>query len=317
MDSGYGFGSSDEGHQHCNSDGACYLWEDSTNREAEDSWKKTLSHGSSTPLPQGHDCSPRESYVDSSMPQYQKNMGPVGCERKVTFGGPLPHMDYERRKLLATKTMQEHAGSTKRVPSSTWSGFGFSKSMPESVNKGQFQQCNAATSSRRPPKLEETKVCSSIDQASSSKVWSNTVDACLGATGGSMTNDSDDAQHCGSNLEGAFSASNFLECVSAHSQPQERPLIDIPHLFSLLGLGRYVDVFQQNEIDLQTFLHMTDCDLQQLCIPYGARKKMLLAISDINSHALDAYTRNFQPAPGGELQSPNQSPPRSLVNNCW
>lgn len=317
MDSGYGFGSCDEGHQHCNADGGCYMWEESTNREEDDSWKKTLSHGSPTHISQGHDCSPRESYVDSSMPQYQKNMGPVGCERKVTFGSPLPHMDYERRKLLATKAMQEHIGSTKRVPSSTWSGFGFSKSMPESVIKGQIQLCNAASSSRRPPKLEETKVCSSIDQASPSKVWSSTVDACLGAAGGSVTNDSDDTQHCGTNFEAAFSASNFFECVSAHSQPQEKPLVDIPHLFSHLGLGRYVDVFQQNEIDLQTFLHMTDCDLQQLCIPYGARKKMLLAMSDINSQALSAITRNFQPALGAELQSPNQSPPRSLVNTCW
>lgn len=189
--------------------------------------------------------------------------------------------------------------------------------MPESVIKGQIQLCTAASSSRRPPKLEETKVCSSIDQTSPSKVWSSPVEACLGAAGGSMSNDSDDAQHCGANFEGAFSASNFFECVGAHSQLQERPLVDIPHLFSHLGLGRYVDIFQQNEIDLQTFLHMTDCDLQQLCIPYGARKKMLLAISDINSQALGAITRNFQPAPGAELQSPNQSPPRSLVNTCW
>ncbi|KAL3182302.1 hypothetical protein MRX96_007494 [Rhipicephalus microplus] len=317
MDSGYGFGSCDEGHQPCNADGGCYTWEESTNREEDDTWKKALSHGSPTHLSQEHDCSPRESYVDSSMPQYQKNMGPVGCERKVTFGSPLPRLDYERRKLLATKAMQEHVGSTKRVPSSTWSGFGFSKSMPESAVKGQIQLRNVASSSRRPPKLEETKVCSSIDQASPSKVWSNPADACLGAAGGSIMNDSDDTQHCGTNFEAGFSASNFFECVGAHSQAQEKQIIDIPHLFSQLGLGRYVDVFQQHEIDLQTFLHMTDSDLQQLCIPYGARKKMLLAMSDINSRALTAITRTFQAAPGAELQSPNQSPSRSLVNACW
>lgn len=317
MDSGYGFGSCDEGHQPCNADGGCYTWEESTNREEDDTWKKALSHGSPTHLSQEHDCSPRESYVDSSMPQYQKNMGPVGCERKVTFGSPLPRLDYERRKLLATKAMQEHVGSTKRVPSSTWSGFGFSKSMPESAVKGQIQLRNTASSSRRPPKLEETKVCSSIDQASPSKVWSNPADACLGAAGGSIMNDSDDTQHCGTNFEAGFSASNFFECVGAHSQAQEKQIIDIPHLFSQLGLGRYVDVFQQHEIDLETFLHMTDSDLQQLCIPYGARKKMLLAMSDINSRALTAITRTFQAAPGAELQSPNQSPSRSLVNACW
>lgn len=59
---------------------------------------------------------------------------------------------------------------------------------------------------------------------------------------------------------------------------------DLPELFSKLGLGKYTDVFQQQEIDLQTFLTLTDQDLKELGITtFGARRKMLLAISVCDS----------------------------------
>nr|4RQN_A Chain A, Protein bicaudal C homolog 1 [Homo sapiens]4RQN_B Chain B, Protein bicaudal C homolog 1 [Homo sapiens]4RQN_C Chain C, Protein bicaudal C homolog 1 [Homo sapiens] len=60
---------------------------------------------------------------------------------------------------------------------------------------------------------------------------------------------------------------------------------DLPELFSKLGLGKYTDVFQQQEIDLQTFLTLTDQDLKELGITtFGAREKMLLAISELNKN---------------------------------
>nr|KAF6424520.1 BicC family RNA binding protein 1 [Molossus molossus] len=60
---------------------------------------------------------------------------------------------------------------------------------------------------------------------------------------------------------------------------------DLPELFSKLGLGKYTDVFQQQEIDLQTFLTLTDQDLKELGITtFGARRKMLLAISELNKN---------------------------------
>ncbi|CAN7993296.1 unnamed protein product [Ixodes hexagonus] len=243
-------------------------------------------------------------------PSYQKSVGPVGCERKVTFSSPLPHLDYEGRKLLATKAMQEPVGATKRVPSSTWSGFGFSKSMPESVIKEKFQSCRLGASAAHAPKLEDTKACLSIEHASPSKVWSNQEDSCLGATGGASNSGSVHSH------ESAFSFSNFFDAVGAHPVAQHQLFHDIPHLFNHLSLGKYVDIFQQNEIDLQTFLVMTDSDLQQLCIPYGARKKMLLAISDLNSQK-SGFSRSFQAAPGAERRGPGSSPPKTLVDPCW
>lgn len=58
---------------------------------------------------------------------------------------------------------------------------------------------------------------------------------------------------------------------------------DLPELFSKLGLGKYTDIFQQQEIDLQTFVTLTDPDLKELGITtFGARRKMILAISELN-----------------------------------
>jgi protein bicaudal C len=58
---------------------------------------------------------------------------------------------------------------------------------------------------------------------------------------------------------------------------------DLAELFSRLGLGKYTDIFQQQEIDLVTFLTLTEQDLKELGIStFGARRKMLNAITDIN-----------------------------------
>lgn len=321
VDSGYGFSSRDEGHQHCNSDeGSSYHgWEGSVNgRDDEDLWKKNHGLRSPTTPSAANGCSPKQPWDNSSVSRCP-NMRPVGCERKVTFYNPLPSADFEKRKLLATKAMQEPVGSTKRVPSSTWAGFGFSKSMPESLIKKHFQLTGntASISPVRPPKLQETKVCATIDQTSPSQVWNSPADDCLGAVGGSGAGDWD-SQPGAHSTAGAFSASNFFECVGGHAKPLEKlGTTDIPHLFSQLGLGKYVDIFQQNEIDLEAFLHMTDSDLQQLYIPYPARKKMLLAISDINMVNIGAFSRCLLSASGSEHQAQNQSPPQTMQNACW
>lgn len=121
-----------------------------------------------------------------------------------------------------------------------------------------------------------------------------------------------------------LSSSNYMDCISSLSGSNGCSLhsslkgSDLPELFSNLGLGKYTDVFQQQEvegerrslqphsgslsfsqllelvkkqtktfrclqIDLQTFLTLTDQDLKELGITtFGARRKMLLAISGTN-----------------------------------
>ncbi|KAH0623480.1 hypothetical protein JD844_006260 [Phrynosoma platyrhinos] len=88
-----------------------------------------------------------------------------------------------------------------------------------------------------------------------------------------------------------LSSSNYMDCISSLTGSNGCNLnslfkgSDLPELFSKLGLGKYTDIFQQQEIDLQTFLTLTDQDLKELGITtFGARRKMLLAISELNKN---------------------------------
>ena len=55
---------------------------------------------------------------------------------------------------------------------------------------------------------------------------------------------------------------------------------DLPDLFSSNDLGKYTELFQQQEIDMTTFLTLTEEDLRNLGIStFGARRKMLNAIA--------------------------------------
>eukprot|EP00112_Aurelia_sp_Birch-Aquarium-sp1_P010739 Seg2286.5 transcript_id=Seg2286.5/GoldUCD/mRNA.D3Y31 product="Protein bicaudal C 1-A" pseudo=true protein_id=Seg2286.5/GoldUCD/D3Y31 len=57
---------------------------------------------------------------------------------------------------------------------------------------------------------------------------------------------------------------------------------DLCDLFSRLGLGKYADVFQDQEVDLNTFMTLTDDDLKELGVStFGARRRMILAIQDL------------------------------------
>ena len=49
------------------------------------------------------------------------------------------------------------------------------------------------------------------------------------------------------------------------------------------GLDRYIGLFQEQEIDLDTFLTMSDQDLRELGVhTFGPRRKMTMAIKIIN-----------------------------------
>ncbi|MEQ2192148.1 Protein bicaudal C 1-A, partial [Xenoophorus captivus] len=82
-------------------------------------------------------------------------------------------------------------------------------------------------------------------------------------------------------FEGVCSTRRESTC----SQWSPSPLMtdDLPKLLSQLGLIKYIDLFEQQEIDYQTFLTLSDEDLKEVGVStFGARRKMLLAISDLN-----------------------------------
>jgi class 3 adenylate cyclase/predicted ATPase len=58
---------------------------------------------------------------------------------------------------------------------------------------------------------------------------------------------------------------------------------DISEWLVDLGLGKYADTFAENEIDFDTLPHISDEDLKEIGIALGARRKLLVAVSELES----------------------------------
>ncbi|XP_051935671.1 protein bicaudal C homolog 1-B-like isoform X2 [Hippocampus zosterae] len=210
--------------------------------------------------------------------------------------------DYEQKKLLATKAMLKKPVVTEvRTPTNTWSGLGFSKSMPAETIK-ELRRANHVPYK---PSMSTTYEGSalSLSRAGSREGVANGSDSDNwrernGASNGLQAHadfpaavSSPKRKQNKSAAEHYLSSSNYMDCISSVTGSNGCSLnsslkgSDLPELFSKLGLGKYTDVFQQQEIDLQTFLTLTDQDLKELGITtFGARRKMLLAISELNKN---------------------------------
>ena len=53
---------------------------------------------------------------------------------------------------------------------------------------------------------------------------------------------------------------------------------DIRQWLEELGLGKYADAFEENEIDVEALRHVTDDDLKEIGVGLGSRRKILAAI---------------------------------------
>ncbi len=58
---------------------------------------------------------------------------------------------------------------------------------------------------------------------------------------------------------------------------------DIDDWLEDLGLGRYADVFAENEIDFDALPYVTEEDLKEIGIALGARRKLLAAITKLQT----------------------------------
>ena len=56
---------------------------------------------------------------------------------------------------------------------------------------------------------------------------------------------------------------------------------------SQLGLGKYLEAFVQNDVDLRALPHVTEADLQELGVSLGHRKIILAAIKGLAQLSLD------------------------------
>ncbi|CAK6956604.1 bicaudal C homolog 2 [Scomber scombrus] len=224
--------------------------------------------------------------------------------------------DYEKKKLLATRAMQRKPVVTEvQTPTDTWSGLGFSKSMPAeavkelrnisrrsykpylSTNTSQQQSWAAQTGKmyngsesenwrdRRGSTSSSLPISSSSSSSSSSpssppSTFSSSTSS-FPAFALNRSRIDKPAESYPGYFEGVCSSRRASTCSRRSPSPQM--IDDLPELLNQLGLIKYIDVFEQQEIDYQTFLTLSDEDLKEVGVStFGARRKMLLAISDLN-----------------------------------
>ncbi len=72
---------------------------------------------------------------------------------------------------------------------------------------------------------------------------------------------------------------------------------------SQLGLGKYMEAFVQNDVDLRALPHITEADLQELGVSLGHRKIILAAINEPERPRLDALPLASLPLEGFEPQT--------------
>ena len=85
----------------------------------------------------------------------------------------------------------------------------------------------------------------------------------------------------------------------------------IEEWLSQLGLGKYVEAFAQNDVDLRALPHVTEADLQELGVSLGHRKIILAAISGLAQPvSMDCPLRFCAPSQSlGPAKSPRNRPP--------
>ncbi|EDV22128.1 uncharacterized protein TRIADDRAFT_59310 [Trichoplax adhaerens] len=227
-----------------------------------------LSGINSSPLRSSSSSPDDVDYVDSP-----RSSGTIGDHRNMPNNTMQSHeLDYERKKYLASLAMQTEVVPSKvRTPTYSWIGYGFSKSVPGSMLKKMMEEMNAPNAKPQKPILPSNTINLSstlpnsqlMQQQNTNNIWSNDL---------SSTRDKQD-----------FSTMSGTTCDVTDSDKQSYAgSEDLTKLFKKLGLEKYVNVFLQQEVDLQTFSTLTDADLKELGITtFGARRKMVTAISDI------------------------------------
>jgi protein bicaudal C len=212
----------------------------------------------------------------------------------------LTDINYDEMKQRANKAMREKPVGECRIPTDYWAGLGFSKSMPDSAIREKLALNNL--SRYIGPSMPTT--FENGDGELEGDVWKD-PDDCAALDNKVIHQSALNNSLC--ELVAQMSSSQLdaggrlgKDCVWP---PRENALTtaqtsggtsELADLFHRLGLSKYFDVFQQQEIDLATFLTLTDQDLKELGIStFGARRKMVLAIADYSERK-----RSIPPPPG-------------------
>ncbi|KAL7641081.1 UNVERIFIED_CONTAM: hypothetical protein RMT77_008218 [Armadillidium vulgare] len=188
-----------------------------------------------------------------------------GCEKKHG----MVVVDYVLKKMLAAKAMKQPIQSEPRVPTSVWSGYGFSKSNPlfsisqlikdEANLEDSFTAQNDSSELACYPKKSQME---EIDQLAYDLYRSEILLRPKPLFDSSVSRD----------LDSNLSKSIFGKSVSS----------DVTSTLLCLQLEQYADIFASQEIDYDKFITLNDQDLKDLGLNvYGHRRKLLLAIREL------------------------------------
>jgi len=156
------------------------------------------------------------------------------------------------KKYMAFRAMyNSKLGPNPRVPTSEWSGCGFSKTY--------------------------TNLFPNNDASGNEGGWN-------GDANDQGNNDKGHSSKSGvvkSHLPLGHQQSNLLDFAASRPNP-DNPPTDLPSLFIQNGLEKYIETFISEEIDLDSFAALTEGDLRTLGVSaYPARKRMLVLITQL------------------------------------
>ncbi|XP_070520404.1 protein bicaudal C isoform X6 [Cardiocondyla obscurior] len=212
-----------------------------------------------------------------------------GCEKKsleMAAQQNLTPFDYEQKKLLATKARQYKPGNTDfRIPTSAWSGYGLSQSIPPITTSDLSKELTSHPSDLW--KEPTTPVVTTVDF-------------------NSIISSKDRVGQIGmaSNYMDHTPTSHLKKITSSHR------FDDLSSMLTSIGLEKYIRLFTSHEVDMATFPSLTEKDLCEIGITaWGARRKIMLLISEMNKR-----TSPFSgsAAPGAERKSSSLSTPSSI-----
>jgi len=185
------------------------------------------------------------------------------------FANHLQHSftsnEYARLGQMALQAMARPVlGPEIQTPTSAWAGLGFSRSMNSAdMARTSLASRQVAAGGNLTPTYEESIYSTWRDNRNTLNQVEQMQPASCGMASFKQEPMSQTKNH----------NQSLTQCV------------DLPEVFEYLGLSKYTDVFVQQEVDLQTFLSLTDGDLKELGITtFGPRRKMLLAIQELNKN---------------------------------
>ncbi|TSQ35301.1 Bifunctional heparan sulfate N-deacetylase/N-sulfotransferase 1 [Bagarius yarrelli] len=226
--------------------------------------------------------------------------------------------EYEKKKLLASQAMQKKPVVTEvRTPTDTWSGLGFSKSMPAEAVKelrSVSRRCYKSYLNNQQAWISQSSK-DRVVNGSDSENWrerrgsasSSPVSSCSPSSPPSFPSSSSSSSFSSimaySSTSGRTNTGKASDgFINSYYEGVPRSLIGgspsppsppppsqdgLLELLIQLGLDKYTTLFQKQEIDYQTFLTLSEEDLKEVGVStFGARRKMLMAISDLTKSKL-------------------------------